>query len=215
MGVRLTPLLIERRKHAAKTAARSLRVGGPSLKQIRISLVDLDKTGEGFDAKVGERHNAIVARAIDPDQSVLLIHFVGDVPQPVLVLAEHFSDEGNGADMMNLVDGGQGQAAAANMADSLGVQFHGNRSSSRWAGYIAIRARTSASQACGSTSFILAVTMRLYMAAARLPPRSDPQNNHDFLPRAMPRRARSAALFDRHTRPSSRNRVKAAQRLRI
>ena len=38
---------------------------------------------------------------------------------------------------------------------------------SRWAGYMAIQDSTSASQACGSTSFILAVTMRLYMAAAR------------------------------------------------
>ena len=43
-----------------------------------------------------------------------------------------------------------------------------------------MRERTSASQACGSTPFILAVTMRLYMAAARCLPRSDPQNSHDF-----------------------------------
>jgi len=56
-----------------------------------------------------------------------------------------------------------------------------------------MRDRTSASQACGSTPFILAVTMRLYMAAARCPPRSDPQNSHDFLPRAMPRSPLSAA----------------------
>ena len=46
-------------------------------------------------------------------------------------------------------------------------------------------ARTSASQACGSTPFILAVTIRLYMAAARRPPRSDPQKSHDFRPRAI------------------------------
>jgi hypothetical protein len=32
-----------------------------------------------------------------------------------------------------------------------------------------MRERTSASQACGSIPFILAVTMRLYMAAARCP----------------------------------------------
>jgi len=37
------------------------------------------------------------------------------------------------------------------------------------------------------------VTIRLYITAALSPPRSDPQNNQDFLPRAMPR---SAALFD-------------------
>ena len=45
-----------------------------------------------------------------------------------------------------------------------------------------MRASTSASQACGSMSFILAVTMRLYMAAARWPPRSEPAKSHDFLP---------------------------------
>src|SRR6185437_6777609 len=134
----------------------SLWVGGP-LEEIRTGLVDLDKVGEGFDAKVGERHDAVVARAIDPDQSVLLIHFVGDVPQPILVLPEHFGDTGDGVDMMDLVDRGQGQAAAAAMADALGAQFHGSNSSSRWAGCVAIRVKTSASQACGSTSFILAV----------------------------------------------------------
>src|SRR6478736_8170642 len=182
---------------------------------MRIGLVDLDEAGEGFDAKVGKRHDAIVTRAVYPDQSVLLMHFVGHIPQPVLVLAEHLGDAGDGVDMMNLVDLGQGHAAAATMTDALSVQFHGSNSFSRWAGYVAIRAKTSASQACGSTSFILAVTMRLYIAAARSPPRSDPQNSQDFLPRAMPRRARSAALFDGHTRPSSRNRVKAVQRLRI
>ena len=51
------------------------------------------------------------------------------------------------------------------------------------------------------------------MAAARRPPRSDPQNSHDFRPRATPRSPRSAALFDMQTRPLSRNRVKAGQRL--
>jgi hypothetical protein len=76
-----------------------------------------------------------------------------------------------------------------------------------------MRDRTSASQAWGSTPFIFAVTMRRYMSAARRPPRSDPQNSHDFRPSATPRSPRSAALFDTHTRPSSRNSVKAGQRL--
>ena len=43
--------------------------------------------------------------------------------------------------------------------------------------------------------------------------RSDPQNSHDFRPKAMPRSPRLAALFERQTRPSSRNSVKADQRL--
>src|ERR1700761_7254984 len=78
-----------------------------------------------------------------------------------------------------------------------------------------MRAGRWASQACGSTSFILAVTIRLYITAARSPPRSEPQNNHDFRPKAIPRAPRSAALFDRQMRPSSRKRVNAVQRLSI
>jgi len=78
-----------------------------------------------------------------------------------------------------------------------------------------MRARTSANHACGSTPFILQVTIRLYMAAARRPPRSDPQKSHDFRPRAIPLSPLSAALLERHTRPSSRNRVKLAHRFRI
>ena len=70
---------------------------------------------------------------------------------------------------------------------------------------------TSASQACGSMSFSLAVPISVYMAAARCPPRSDPAKSHDFLPRATPRRDRSAALLLRQTRPSPRNRVKPGQ----
>src|ERR1017187_8864296 len=76
-----------------------------------------------------------------------------------------------------------------------------------------MRASTSASQACGSTSFIFAVTMMLYMAAARCPPRSEPANNQAFLPRAIPRSALSAALFERQIRPSSRKRVNAGPAL--
>src|SRR4030088_163390 len=55
--------------------------------------------------------------------------------------------------------------------------------------------------------------MMLYMAAARCPPRSEPANSHDFLPSAIPRNARSAALLERQIRPSSRKRVNAVQRL--
>ena len=59
----------------------------------------------------------------------------------------------------------------------------------------AMRARISVSHACGSTPYILAVMIRLYMAAARRPPRSNPQNSQDFRPRTMPLSPRSAALF--------------------
>src|ERR1035437_11010164 len=104
--------------------------------------------------------------------------------------------------------------AAALLRSFVFRQFQGSSSSSFWTGCSAMRARTSASQVCGSMSFILAVTIRLYITAARSPPRSEPQNNQDFLPRAIPRTPRSAALLDRQMRPSSRNRVNAIQRLR-
>src|SRR6202022_3962279 len=63
--------------------------------------------------------------------------------------------------------------AAALLGSVVFRQFHGSSSSSLWMGCSAMRAKTSASQACGSTSFILAVTTRMYMTAARSPPRSD------------------------------------------
>ena len=50
------------------------------------------------------------------------------------------------------------------------------------------------------------------MTAARCPPRSEPANNHDFLPSAIPRNARSAALLVRQMRPSSRKRANDNQR---
>ena len=51
----------------------------------------------------------------------------------------------------------------------------------------------------------LGVPIRLYMAAARRPPRFDPRNSQDFRPRALPLSPHSASLLDRHRRPSSRN----------
>lgn len=72
------------------------------------------------------------------------------------------------------------------------------------------RARTSAIRACGSIPFIFAVTIRVYMTAARSPPRSEPAKSHDFRPNAIPLGARSAAGLVRQMRPSSGNAVKAA-----
>jgi hypothetical protein len=43
-----------------------------------------------------------------------------------------------------------------------------------------MRASTSASHACGSMSFNLAVWIRVYITAARSRPRSEPANTHDF-----------------------------------
>ena len=57
------------------------------------------------------------------------------------------------------------------------------------------------------------VMMNEDIAAARCPPRSEPANSHAFRPSAVPRNARSAALFVRQIRPSRRNRLNASQRL--
>ena len=103
------------------------------------------------------------------------------------------------------------QAAAAALAGA--TQFQGSSSPIRLAGWSGSRANTSASQACGSMPFSFAVAIRLYMTAARSPPRFEPQNSHDLRPSATPRSARSAALFVKQTRPSSRKRVKVVQRL--
>lgn len=51
-------------------------------------------------------------------------------------------------------------------------------------GISAIRARTSVNQASGSTSLRRAVPKRPNIIVARWPPRSEPTNNHVFLPRA-------------------------------
>ena len=88
-------------KHAAWAAAGSVRVGC-SLEQAGIGLVDLDDTGERLDTEVGECHDGGVAYTIDPDQAVFLVHFVGNVPQPLLILPEHFGDAGDGVDVVNL-----------------------------------------------------------------------------------------------------------------
>lgn len=51
------------------------------------------------------------------------------------------------------------------------------------------------------------------MAAALWPPTPEPAKVQLRRPMAMPRSARSAALVDRHIRPSSRMRVSAGERL--
>ncbi len=62
----------------------------------------------------------MVARTVDPDQAVLLVNFVGDVRQSVLILAEYLGDAGDGVDVVDFVDRSQRHAAAAAMADASG-----------------------------------------------------------------------------------------------
>ena len=100
------------------------------LEQSRVFLVELDKLDEVFNPEVGKRYYAVFSDAIDPDDAVLGIHFVGDVMQPVFVFAEIFSDTGDGGDVMNLVDV-HGHAARTDISELGGVQFQGSSSSSR------------------------------------------------------------------------------------
>ena len=61
-----------------------------------------DEFAQRLDAKVGERHDAVVAGPVNPDQSIFLIHFVGDVPKLVLIFAEHRRHAGDGNDVVDL-----------------------------------------------------------------------------------------------------------------
>jgi hypothetical protein len=123
---------------------------------------------------------------------VLRFHVDGDLPQPVLIVAEHFGDAADGD---HAARGGQFQAASRSFAGG-GRQFQGSNSLSCVIGVAAMLARTCASHACGSMLFNFAETIMLYITAARSPPRSEPANSHDFRPNAIaglfcPYRARS------------------------
>jgi len=72
---------------------------------------------------------SVFANAKDPDGSVLDLHFVGYISQPIFVFAEVPRDLGDGGDVTDSVDVG-GHAARAEIADA-GVQFQGRTSSSR------------------------------------------------------------------------------------
>ena len=105
----------------------------PALKQLGIFSVHLNELDEAVDAEVSERLDAVFSDAIDPDDAVLDLHLVGDVPQPIFVFAEVLGDLGDGGDVMDLVDV-RGHAVRTEIADARGVQFQGSNSSSRWAG---------------------------------------------------------------------------------
>ena len=48
----------------------------------------LGELDQVLDSEVGERQDAVFSDAIDPDDTVLDFHFIGDVPQPILVFFE-------------------------------------------------------------------------------------------------------------------------------
>ena len=92
--------------------------------------VHTDELDQVFNSEVGERLDAIFSDAVDPDDAVLDFHFVGDVPEPILVFSEILGDLGNGLDVMDLIDVHR-HAAWAEIVGSDGAQFQGSSSSSR------------------------------------------------------------------------------------
>ena len=82
---------------------------------------------EVLDAEVGKGEDAVFTDAVDPDASVLDLHFVGNVKHPIFVLAEFPGDAIDRRDVMDLVNV-HGQAARSKAG---GVQCHGSSSSSR------------------------------------------------------------------------------------
>ena len=89
-----------------------------------------DKILEILDTEVGERHDAVIADAVDPDDAVLDLHFGGNIPQPIFVFAKFGGDTTDRGDVMDLVDV-HGQAARSESAGTGGSQFQGSSSSMR------------------------------------------------------------------------------------
>ena len=51
---------------------------------------------QALNSEVGERQDPVFSDAIDPDDTVFDFHFIGDVPQPILVFSEIPGDLGDG-----------------------------------------------------------------------------------------------------------------------
>jgi hypothetical protein len=111
-----------------------------------------EKLLEVFEALRGEGGCRNVADAQDGKATVLGLHVHGDRFEAFHLFTEH---SGNAGDCIDVTRRGHGHAAFAGEADL--VQFQGSSSANREAGWSAMPASTSASQARGSTLFSLAV----------------------------------------------------------
>ena len=93
--------------HPVSTAGSSLarfRAG----KQTEIGFIDLDELGEVIDAEACKGGCEFFAEAENSETTVFRIQYDADLVQPLLILAEHFSDT---ADREDVADPGHGQAA--------------------------------------------------------------------------------------------------------
>src|SRR6516165_5922717 len=75
-----------------------------ALEPSRIFFVHPNEFDQVFDTEVGERLDAIFPDAIDSDDTVLDLHFTGDLAQPVFVLTDVRGHTGDSGDVTNLVD---------------------------------------------------------------------------------------------------------------
>jgi hypothetical protein len=76
----------------------------PTLEQRGIVFVHFDQFDQVRDAEVGESHDAVFSDPVDPDDTILDFHFIGDIAYPVLVFTEVFGNAGYCCDAMDLVD---------------------------------------------------------------------------------------------------------------
>ena len=163
---------------------------------------------QAFDAVFGEGGDAVLADAVDAQAAVLREHVDREVVQPLLVLAEQSGDV---ADREDGGDGGHGQAARPTEARAAASSTAAARracdgmlgDAGEHVGEPGLRVdvvhlRRDDQAVHGGGALAAAI-------GAGEQPRLPSKGNTA--------QARSAALFDRQTRPSSRKRVKAGQRL--
>lgn len=100
-----------------------------------------------LDAFIGEGQDPVViVGSVDPDDAVLGLETEGKVLDERFADAEVAGDTFDGGDVMHLV-ALHDQAATGWVRSFADRQFHGSKSSIRCAGWAAMRARISASQA--------------------------------------------------------------------
>lgn len=61
--------------------------------------MDLDQAEQSLDPKICERHDAFVAWLVNPDETVLSVHFFINIIQPVLIFTEYLGDTRDGIDV--------------------------------------------------------------------------------------------------------------------